>query len=65
MNQAEAYKWYLIAGRSGDAEAKAGALRVRSGLTPDARAVAERSAVDFQPTAANPATIAKLSVYTR
>ena len=57
VNQAEAYKWYLIAGRSGDAEAKAGALRVRSGLSPDARAVAERSAVDFQPTAANPATM--------
>jgi localization factor PodJL len=57
VNPAEAYKWYLIAGRSGDAEAKAGALRVRAGLTPDARAVAERSAVDFQPTAANPSTM--------
>jgi localization factor PodJL len=57
VNPAEAYKWYLIAGRSGDAEAKAGALRVRAGLTPDARAVAERAAVDFQPTAANPATM--------
>ena len=57
VNPAEAYKWYLIAGRSGDAEAKAGALRVRAGLTPDARAVAERAAVDFQPQAANPATM--------
>jgi localization factor PodJL len=57
VNPAEAYKWYLIAGRSGDAEAKAGALRVRAGLTPDARAVAERAAVEFQPTAANPATM--------
>ena len=57
LNPAEAYKWYLIAGRSGDAEAKAGAMRVRAGLTPDARAVAERAAVDFQPQAANPATM--------
>jgi localization factor PodJL len=57
VNPAEAYKWYLIAGRSGDAEAKAGAMRVRAGLTPDARAVAERAAVDFQPQAANPATM--------
>jgi localization factor PodJL len=57
VNPAEAYKWYLIAGRSGDAEAKAGALRVRVGLTPDARAVAERAAAEFQPTAANPATM--------
>jgi localization factor PodJL len=50
QNPAEAYKWYLIAARSGDAEARAGALRVRSGLTPDARAVAEQAAADFQPT---------------
>jgi localization factor PodJL len=57
VNPAEAYKWYLIASRSGDAEAKAGALRVRTGLTPDARAVAERAAIDFQPSAANPATM--------
>ena len=35
VNPAEAYKWYLIAGRSGDAEAKAGAMRVRAGLTPE------------------------------
>ena len=61
VNPAEAYKWYLIAGRSGDAEAKAGALRVRAGLTPDARAVAERAAVEFQPTAANPATMPAVS----
>jgi localization factor PodJL len=55
-NPAEAYKWYLIAGRNGDAEARAGALRVRAGLTPDARAVAERAAAEFQPTAPSPAT---------
>jgi localization factor PodJL len=57
VNPAEAYKWYLIAGRSGDAEAKAGALRVRAGLSSDARAVAERAAAEFQPTAANPSTV--------
>jgi len=50
QNSAEAYKWYLIAARSGDAGARAGALRVRAGLTPDARAVAEQAAADFQPT---------------
>jgi localization factor PodJL len=50
QNPAEAYKWYLIAARAGDAEAKAGALRVRAALTPDARAVAERAAIEFQPT---------------
>ncbi|HEY1750537.1 MAG TPA: peptidoglycan-binding protein [Caulobacteraceae bacterium] len=49
QNPAEAYKWYLIAARAGDAGAKAGALRVRAGLTPDARAVAERAAAEFQP----------------
>jgi len=52
QNSAEAYKWYLIAARAGDSEARAGALRVRAGLTPDARAVAEQAAADFQPTAA-------------
>jgi localization factor PodJL len=57
QNPAEAYKWYLIAGRAGDAEAKAGALRVRAGLTPDARAVAERAAAEFQPSAPNPTTL--------
>jgi localization factor PodJL len=50
QNAAEAYKWYLIAARAGDAEARAGAMRVRGALTPDARAVAERAAAGFQPT---------------
>jgi localization factor PodJL len=57
QNPAEAYKWYLIAGRSGDAEAKAGALRVRAGLSPDARAVAERAAAEFQPQTPNASTM--------
>jgi localization factor PodJL len=56
QNPAEAYKWYLIAAHAGDPEAKAGALRVRAGLTPDARAVAERAAAEFQPTSPNPST---------
>ena len=51
QNPAEAYKWYLIAGRSGDAESRAGALRVRAALTADARAMAERAAAEFQPSA--------------
>jgi localization factor PodJL len=51
QNPAEAYKWYLIAGRAGDAESRAGALRVRAALTADARAVAERAAAGFQPSA--------------
>jgi len=49
QNMAEAYKWYLIAARAGDAESKAAALRLRALLTPQARAVAERAAADFQP----------------
>ena len=56
QNLAEAYKWYLIAGRSGDAESRAGALRVRIGLTPDARAMAERAAAGFQPATPTSAT---------
>jgi localization factor PodJL len=52
QNAAEAYKWYLIAGRAGDAESRAGALRVRAALTADARAMAERAAAEFQPSAA-------------
>jgi localization factor PodJL len=55
QNAAEAYKWYLIAARAGDAEARASALRVRAGLTADARAVAERAAAAFAPAAATPA----------
>jgi localization factor PodJL len=55
QNSAEAYKWYLIASRAGDAESKTSALRVRAGLSADARSVAERAAAEFQPTAPTPA----------
>jgi localization factor PodJL len=58
QNSAEAYKWYLVAGRSGDAESRNGALRVRAGLTPDARAVAERAAAEFQPATPSSASLA-------
>jgi localization factor PodJL len=58
QNPAEAYKWYLIAGRTGDAESRAAALRVRAGLSADARSVAERAAAEFQPTAPNVAAAA-------
>ena len=60
-NPAEAYKWYLIASRNGDAESRTGALRVRAGLSADARLVAERAAAEFRPTtpsAAAPAQVA-------
>src|SRR5690606_41735056 len=50
LNGAEAYKWYLIAGRSGDAEARASALRLRERISPEARAVAERAAAAFRST---------------
>jgi localization factor PodJL len=53
QNSAEAYKWYLIAARGGDAESRTSAQRVRAGLTPDARAVAERGAVGFRAMAPN------------
>ena len=56
QNSAEAYKWYLIAARSGDAESRANALRIRAGLTAEARVIAERAAAAFAPApAATPA----------
>jgi localization factor PodJL len=56
QNQAEAYKWYLIAGRTGDADARKRADQLKTGLTPEARLVAERSAVAFQPSQPNAST---------
>ncbi|MFI4935588.1 MAG: peptidoglycan-binding protein [Caulobacterales bacterium] len=61
QNSAEAYKWYLIAAHAGDPEARAGALRVRSDLTAEARAVAERAAAAFSP-APPPASTATAAV---
>jgi localization factor PodJL len=56
QNAAEAYKWYLIAAKTGDEEALKSAARVRAQLSPEARAVAERAAVAFRPTAPNAST---------
>ena len=48
QNPAEAYKWYLIAARAGDAESRTSAQRLKSQLSPEAQAAAERSAAGFQ-----------------
>ena len=58
QNPAEAYKWYLVAARTGDADARKRAEQLKTGLTPDARIVAERAAAGFRPTQANPSTLA-------
>ena len=50
---AEAYKWYLIAARAGDAEAQEAAERLRAGLPAAARNKARAEADRF--TAAPPA----------
>ena len=57
QNPAEAYKWYLVAARTGDADARKRAEQLKTGLTPDARIVAERAAAAFRPTQANPSTV--------
>jgi localization factor PodJL len=51
QNAAEAYKWYLIAARSGDMESRTSAQRVRSRLSGDAQNVVERTAAGFRPAA--------------
>jgi len=48
QNPAEAYKWYLIAARSGDAEARSAADRLKGDLSPEARSAAERSAAGYR-----------------
>ncbi len=47
QNQVEAYKWYLIAAASGDDGAKAAAQTLRTQLTPETQAAAERAAAAF------------------
>jgi localization factor PodJL len=61
QNGAEAYKWYLIAARAGDSEAKGSADRIRSALSADSRAGAERAAAGYRAAAPNPSTQAALS----
>ncbi len=48
QNPAEAYKWYLIAARAGDSESRTSAQRLKSQLSPEAQATAERAAAAFQ-----------------
>jgi localization factor PodJL len=48
QNPAEAYKWYLIAARSGDGESRASAQRLKSQISAEAQAAAERAAAGFQ-----------------
>ena len=48
QNPAEADKWYLIAARAGDAESRTSAQRLKSQLSPEAQAAAERAAAGFR-----------------
>jgi localization factor PodJL len=48
QNAAEAYKWYLIAGAGGDAEARSSAERLKATLSPDSQAAAQRSAAAYR-----------------
>lgn len=58
QNAAEAYKWYLIAAKAGDEGALKSAARVRSGLSAEARGIAEASARSYRATAPNPSLAA-------
>ena len=53
-NSAEAYKWYLIAAKNGDAESQKSAARVKPQLSAEAQTTAQRSAAGFKPATANP-----------
>ncbi|HYD44562.1 MAG TPA: peptidoglycan-binding domain-containing protein, partial [Phenylobacterium sp.] len=54
----EAYKWYLIAARSGDAESRAAAQRLRPQLSTQAQSIAERSAGAYRAAGAAPTQLA-------
>lgn len=54
QNAAEAYKWYLIAAKAGDEGALKSAARVRSGLSGEARSIAENAARSYRPNTPNP-----------
>ena len=47
-NLAEAYKWYLIAARAGDTDAKAAAERLKADLPAAVRGTAQAAAAAFQ-----------------
>lgn len=54
QNPAEAYKWYLIAAATGDQESRTSAKRLKSQLSIEAQAAAERAAQSFQAQATQP-----------
>jgi len=49
QNQAEAYKWYLIAARSGDGESRSRAQLLKAKLSAEALQMADRAAQAFHP----------------
>ena len=48
QNNAEAYKWYLVAAGSGDTEARSAADSLKARIAADAQASAERSAAQLR-----------------
>jgi len=62
QNPAEAYKWYLVAARSGDGESRQSAERVRGKLSADAQAVAQRAAAGYRSATATAAATSSPSV---
>jgi localization factor PodJL len=56
-NPAEAYKWFVIAGRAGDATARSRATALRAQLTAEAQQTADRSAQAFRPQAQSTASL--------
>jgi localization factor PodJL len=59
-NLPEAYKWYLVAAAAGDPEAKANVQTLKSQLSPDARASAERAATALHSQFDGPAHMAAM-----
>ena len=51
QSQAEAYKWYLIAAKSGDAESKSAADRLKPDLGAQTAKTVEAAAAAFRPAA--------------
>ncbi len=54
QNPAEAYKWFLIAGKAGDGESKASAERMKAQLTSSAQQAALRAAEAFRAESVSP-----------
>jgi localization factor PodJL len=49
QNLTDAYRWYVIAAKSGDTESKDRVDALSSQLTPEDRAAAETAAAEFKP----------------